>query len=292
MRDTPSWEVEREAEKSYASQPPDQLLKFKSWWNAHSEPREIIVLNDLAASGKVIHSPTFTDGKPVVGTVGSFIYSPEDPPPGIKHTFYLPYLSEELSPGKSICPTHYNNDSQWVQDGPVWYYHGFLGDRYTFVLGGHTRCLTLRNTDFMDVPHNCVGFESCFPELAMASVGMESLTLEDLRTHLIQQLEKGDSVFEAFGLKIPLSQLTLWGVIVVFAVQLYFVLHLRELHSKIAPEDEGLDVAWIGVYRSALSRMSFYISIIALPIGAIICLITTVRLNCRVQAASISCAIS
>ena len=69
-----------------------------------------------------------------------------------------------------------------------------------------------------------------------------SLRFEDIRQMLADEATKGPDVFEAFGMRLPASQITLWGIIVLLCVQLYSVTYLRLLTGKLRTDDAGWEV--------------------------------------------------
>jgi hypothetical protein len=50
----------------------------------------------------------------------------------------------------------------------------------------------LQKSDFVKVPSSCTSYETCFPALAKAAAEMEALPLNDVKTRLLGEIEKGD----------------------------------------------------------------------------------------------------
>jgi hypothetical protein len=71
---------------------------------------------------------------------------------------------------------------------------------------------------------------------------------------------------EFLGLKIPESTISMWGVIIIVAVQCYFWLHLQAFWSRQTLNDLGLNLAWIGLYPGFGARCISLGSISALPV--------------------------
>lgn len=86
------------------------------------------------------------------------------------------------------------------------------------------------------------------------------------------QNRTGGESFQVFGVKIPASATTRWGVMVVLSVQLYFWMHLRELRRRLRPQDEGWNVAFIGMYPSLPARIVYYATSCVLPVLGIVAL--------------------
>ena len=120
-------------------------------------------------------------------------------------------------------------------------------------------------------------YDVAFNELAEVSKDLLAIKLKDVPVRLQDMLPKGEQDLEAFGLKIPGSDIARWGIVLILAAQFYFWLHLHELKTRIAASSPGWDVAWIGVYRSMSARISMIVSACALPIFALETLATRIR---------------
>jgi hypothetical protein len=110
-------------------------------------------------------------------------------------------------------------------------------------------------------------FENSFRELDRLTRGLQKDTIEELSNWLADQesQHRGES-FEAFGIKFPAGATVLWGMLIILCIQLYFLLHLMELSPKLSPDDPGLEVPWIGLYPSAVSRLVLITSTLILPV--------------------------
>jgi hypothetical protein len=75
------------------------------------------------------------------------------------------------------------------------------------------------------------------------------------------------------GVSLPSASARTWGIILVCLVQLYFLIHLRELTPKIGDGDNGTEIAWIGLYPSMLSRGVTFLSVVIVPV------LTTIALS-------------
>jgi hypothetical protein len=111
-------------------------------------------------------------------------------------------------------------------------------------------------------------FESAFPELNSVSSGISTLEINDAVRRLESQVASSERNISLLGFTIPLTQLSRWGVLVLFSVQLYLWLHLHELANRIQPDAEGWDVAWIGVYRTRSARAVMVVTCLVLPVAA------------------------
>jgi hypothetical protein len=117
-------------------------------------------------------------------------------------------------------------------------------------------------------------FAESFPELLDAAQGRETSDFEFLRRSLKVEAERTEESFEAFGLKMPTPTTAAWGVLVLIGVQLYFLAHFKELSRRLHPEDEGWQVAWIGIYSGVFSRSLFVISALVLPSASAIVIVS------------------
>lgn len=236
----------------------DDIRQLKTWWTDHSNDMKFLVPQMTLGFGDVTYKTRH--GDEVLLSHADLVPEGSNPQADFKRspngTISLSLMAKGMG----------TSQSQWLIGGS--YASNDIGTiSVSFPI--KMKEVVIRKTDIADVPESCRSFEDCFPDLTKASAGLESLKLADVREHLIQELEKGDSVFEAFGLKIPSAQLTFWGSIAVLSVQLYFFLHLKELHTKIQPRDSGWDVPWLGMYSSWLSRVVFAVTVSALPLGAV-----------------------
>jgi hypothetical protein len=70
-------------------------------------------------------------------------------------------------------------------------------------------------------------------------------------------------------MKFPAGQVTLWGIVLLVSVELYFFLYLRQLSGKLGAGEPGWDVPWIGMDLSRLAQSIFFVTIVLLPNGAV-----------------------
>jgi hypothetical protein len=241
----------------------NDIVALRDWWAVHNRDTKFTVGVDMQEAGNV--AKNHRTYKAVLGDEVPYGFAPPSKDVNFR-LYHLSYLSEK-NKANFLFEGEYKSSDSSLQ----------------FLFPAKVKEVILRPSDFAIVPNGCASFDSCFPDLVKATKGLETLSLSDLRSHLIQQLEKGDSVFEAFGLKIPVAQLTFWGIVVVLSVQLYFLLHLREFHAKIRPRDTGWDVPWIGVYPSVLSRAVYFTTTTVMPVVAVALLAYRATVS-RVQA--------
>ena len=107
-------------------------------------------------------------------------------------------------------------------------------------------------------------FASSFPDLAEATREFETLDLEKIEKILSDEAEKGGQVFEAFGMKFPAEQITVWGIVLLLAVQMYFCIYLKQL-SGLPPTEEARDIPWPGMDNSWQAQFLYGVSVIVLP---------------------------
>ena len=117
-------------------------------------------------------------------------------------------------------------------------------------------------------------FASVFRNADFYAKGLESLTIEEFRDYLERlRQERGEEV-ELYGAKIPQRGLSIWGVVVLVILQLYFLSHLLQLGpatSHVISAAGGYP--WIGVYPDRLSRAITAISLLLVPVTAVFLLI-------------------
>lgn len=115
-------------------------------------------------------------------------------------------------------------------------------------------------------------FEQSFRILNDLTQNYQSAEITELESILKSEQKRTGESFEAFGIRFPAQGTTRWGMLVVLGIQLYLLIHLRELVGKLRANDPGWDVAWIGVYRSVLSKTVFVLSAFVLPLSAVVAL--------------------
>ncbi len=119
-------------------------------------------------------------------------------------------------------------------------------------------------------------FDAAFPEIAQVPAELMNIPLANLPARIADLQPKGEQNIEAVGLKIPASDLSRWGTLLVLAIQFYFWLHLNEFNRRIDPKSPGLDVAWIGVYRSRAARLTMIVSACVLPLVTLAMLVARI----------------
>jgi len=115
-------------------------------------------------------------------------------------------------------------------------------------------------------------FDTAFPEVNTSVSGIGTLAITDAVRRIESAVATSQRDVSLLGFSVPISQLSKWGVLILFSVQLYFWLHLHELVTKIEPAAEGWDVAWIGLYAARASFVVAVISSCVLPVAATVTL--------------------
>lgn len=119
----------------------------------------------------------------------------------------------------------------------------------------------LLRAKFPDLPQG--QFSEAFADLNELTNGLQSDKIDELQAWLSsQQSQHSSESFEAFGVRFPASATVSWGTVVVLAVQIYLLLHLRELAPRLTSDDPGLDVPWVGLYRWSVSRLMMTASLL------------------------------
>lgn len=115
-------------------------------------------------------------------------------------------------------------------------------------------------------------FAQSFPDLFDLAQNRDSAAFDILRRSFLQEIGRTDEMFEAFGLKLPISTAAGWGMGLIISVQLYFLAHFSELSRRMRPSDPGWEVAWIGVYHGQFARILFDASALLLPVLSVLLL--------------------
>lgn len=111
-------------------------------------------------------------------------------------------------------------------------------------------------------------YKEAFRELAVVAPDLTTIDLKEVPARIRDLMTKDDQVVEAFGLKIPSSEISRWGTTLLLVVQFYFWLNLHELTRRMASPDANYDVAWMGLYRSKTAGIVTWVSICILPVAA------------------------
>jgi hypothetical protein len=115
-------------------------------------------------------------------------------------------------------------------------------------------------------------FERSFSSLAAEAAGLEAEDLGKVEDIISERLAKSSEEFEAFGMKFPLAQIAVWGIVSVLSVQLYFFVYLRELAGKLSSDDPGWDVPWVCMDQSSMGKSIFFVTAILLPVATMLLL--------------------
>lgn len=73
---------------------------------------------------------------------------------------------------------------------------------------------------------------------------------------------------EILGLKLDASEIQEYGTLIVALLQLYFIVHLRELNFRVrnlTTPNEGLNTPWMGLYGGLGSKLATFFLAVALP---------------------------
>jgi hypothetical protein len=110
-------------------------------------------------------------------------------------------------------------------------------------------------------------FEKTFSELHHVTQPYQELSLENVKAILEGELSRAGERIQFLGLNVPERSLTSWGIVVIFGIQFYLLLHVWELRSRLAPDDPALNVAWIGLYPGLIARLTSIFTAAVLPVG-------------------------
>lgn len=115
-------------------------------------------------------------------------------------------------------------------------------------------------------------FEDTFPELYELMKTDRQMRFEDVERHLQSELQhqRSSEKVEVLGLKFREGDLATWGAIFIVVVQIYFVIHLRELSKRLQATDEIPKVAWIGLYPDCIARTVSLFTASLLPVLVLI----------------------
>jgi hypothetical protein len=106
-----------------------------------------------------------------------------------------------------------------------------------------------------------------FPELMNVTKEFKDESFETVKKFLESEKRRSSNVFEAFGIKIPGSDIAIWGLAAMLVLQIYFLVHYQQFR-KLYPKDKGtvsVEFPWIGTYDSLIARCLLVLSVAILP---------------------------
>lgn len=108
-------------------------------------------------------------------------------------------------------------------------------------------------------------FSSTFSEIDnIAGKNLDSLSIEKLINILKSELKRSGDSIQILGIKLQSETISIWGMIALIGLQLYFILHFRVLFSiGLTLDDEKFP--WIGLFTDQSSRYIFIATASLLP---------------------------
>lgn len=124
----------------------------------------------------------------------------------------------------------------------------------------------LMNKFNYSIPWRTGKFRDIFSELYEAAEDINYLKIEDIEKIIHKQMKKAGGNFEILGVKFPRSALSIYGLIIIISIQVYFMLHFKTFYLRTDVHDTSWSYPWIALYTDIWSRVLFLISILILPI--------------------------
>jgi hypothetical protein len=217
---------------------PQRLGQFADWWNGLSSGTDLLIPDEMSISGTV-------SGR---STGGRFFFGTDE--------------------GAKLHPVQLRLGC--VKDESCSYSGYMQGHELDIPIVKLVR-YHLTQEMFHRQFHNLSArdFRFAFYDLDQSTKEKRDLKLEDIKEFIHDDAVKGAEVFEAFGMKFPAGQVTLWGIVLLLSVQIYFVTYLKQLKGKLGLKDAGWDVPWIGINSNWEAQTLFFITVTPLPFGAI-----------------------
>jgi hypothetical protein len=111
-----------------------------------------------------------------------------------------------------------------------------------------------------------VGFEKDFAALSKVTTHYAELKLPQVQLVLEAELQRSGERVQLVGLTLPLKMLSLTTVMIILAIQFYFLLHLWQFQ----PSQKDTEVAWVGLYDNLWARAITLVTGLVLPFFTII----------------------
>lgn len=112
-------------------------------------------------------------------------------------------------------------------------------------------------------------FHETFSHLAAKTSEIRSMKVEEVRKRLKSLQRSRTPSIEWLGASFPHLSFVRWGILVLAAVQIYFLRHLTAARSLQGNGDTNL-FPWIGLYSDLLASAAFVLSVALLPLAAAI----------------------
>ncbi len=111
-------------------------------------------------------------------------------------------------------------------------------------------------------------FRNQFPDLYhyIRKHGQYDLSLDSLEKDLFVRLKDLNRTLTLFGATIPADYLSIVGIVIIFAILTYFIVHLRALLQRITSADKGFEIPWMGVYPQTSAFALTIITTALMPI--------------------------
>ena len=116
-------------------------------------------------------------------------------------------------------------------------------------------------------------FEEAFASLDKLIHQFPEISIDDAITLLNRDKKLLGEKFEVFGVKFSSDTLSVWGVLLLLGIQLYFLLHLYDFVKKNTNSNDSWNVAWIANYNNIYSKSTTIISACIIPV----CVVITLR---------------
>jgi hypothetical protein len=273
---------ERNKEGRWIVPKPNNIEEFKSAWNFYShdfalfraksldyEKAHIIPKKDFGCPLREAHLEFVKVEKPSVSRDWSYGRKKKYGPNDYSGLFILSRISDDDSallgydksdepPSHYASPIHteeYLDDDDLLVRLPV-----FTKEYQIFTQS------SLFATVGADAKSYKIGeFGKSFPDLFEISKSLTTLSFDQLVPELERQRNSLGDGLSVFGAKVASRDIRSLGAFIVFAIQVYFWIHLSELNRKMSHGKVEIQSAWIGVYKSTYSKMVYYSTAIIFP---------------------------
>lgn len=245
-------DVAESSSSLYADTPPATLGEFRDWWDKSRYTRVAFFTTWGRGGENYVEED---DGK------GGFINQ--------ENVDWLPHTADQQTQtvDLDISPSRFYTGQVELPNGrrgrlalQAFGGGGFQVQNWRVAEFARERCGSIKGNEPLT---DCGPFDKVFPELVEVERELGGLPLERLIDEVVKRASSGPEPMELLGMKFPIAALTQWGIVLLLTIQLYLWLHVHEMRGKIDLTDApGLDVAWIGVYTSRISRVVFFISLL------------------------------
>jgi len=239
---------------------PNTLFEFRTWWNEWMNVHPCYLPIGVRGVGRVVRRGI--DAGSVVIVPDEILSSAADASNSTIHRLVLSFFCGENVALKYTCSFAGGDQDDNLYEFPV----------ATMQKGSLDQDAILSVVNRRGWKWAKGTFDGSFAELIQETGGLDFEELEQVEKSVAERLARRSEEFEAFGMKFPVAQITVWGTVILLGIQLYFFVYLRQLSEKLGSNYPTPDTPWMFLDRSRLARVICFATATILPVIAMLSL--------------------